>query len=181
MINWFANHFFTVNPEIYLRIFLSMIMGAIIGYERSSKGKPAGIRTYSLISLGSTLIMVVSIFSLDYIVSQHTYNEQISIVNDPTRIAAQVVSGIGFIGAGIVYTTDLGKKVGLTSAAQLWATAMVGLTIGVGMYDIAFLTLICIIFIVKLVDWMHFMRNKRNFLKKKQYSNESPQKSNYHC
>lgn len=117
----------TMTTEFILRLFLAGIMGAIIGLDREYRAKEAGYRTHFLVSLGSALIMIVS---------QHGFSEILDRPNvnlDPSRIASQVVTGIGFIGAG---TIILHKQIvrGLTTAAGIWATSGIGLAIGAGMY-----------------------------------------------
>lgn len=117
----------TMNTEFILRLFLAGIMGAIIGLDREYRAKEAGYRTHFLVSLGSALIMIVS---------QYGFTEVLDVPGmelDPSRIAAQVVTGIGFIGAG---TIILHKQIvrGLTTAAGIWATSGIGLAIGAGMY-----------------------------------------------
>ena len=117
----------TMTTEFILRLFLAGIMGAIIGLDREYRAKEAGYRTHFLVSLGSALIMIVS---------QHGFSEILDTPNvnlDPSRIASQVVTGIGFIGAG---TIILHKQIvrGLTTAAGIWATSGIGLAIGAGMY-----------------------------------------------
>jgi len=111
--------------DIVLRLCLGFIAGAIIGFERSSKRQVAGLRTHIIIATGATLLMLLSIY-----LPQH-YSPLRS--SDPGRIAAQVVSGIGFLGAGAIIR--LGNNVrGLTTAASLWFVAAVGLAIGSGMF-----------------------------------------------
>ena len=118
-----------MTAEFILRLFLAGIMGAIIGLDREYRAKEAGYRTHFLVSLGSALIMIVS---------QHGFSEILDTPNvnlDPSRIASQVVTGIGFIGAG---TIILHKQIvrGLTTAAGIWATSGIGLAIGAGMYTL---------------------------------------------
>ena len=127
-------------PEIYLRIVVSMLMGLIIGYERTLYNKPAGMRTFSLVSVGSTLIMLVSVYGA----------EKMGItLEDPFRIAAQIVSGIGFLGAGVIWNSKGGgMKHGVTTAAELWVTSAVGMALGVGMYDLAILVVACVFFAI---------------------------------
>lgn len=108
-----------------LRLGLSFIAGAVIGFERETHRQPAGLKTHILICVGATLLMLLSIY-----IPQTYQNFQ---NGDPGRIAAQVVSGIGFIGAGAILKLGLNVK-GLTTAASIWAIAGVGLTIGAGMY-----------------------------------------------
>lgn len=111
--------------ELIARLALSCIFGGIIGYERQSRRKSAGLRTNVLVCLGSCLIMILS---------QHLYIEVEGKTNaDPARLAAQVVSGIGFLGAGAIMKEGL-SVVGLTTAACLWVVAGVGLATGAGYY-----------------------------------------------
>lgn len=130
--------------DILFKVFLSVIFGLIIGYEREHSGKSVGIRTLSLICLGSTLFCIMSptIFG-----------------GDNSRIVAQVVSGIGFLGAGIIFKN--GDEVhGLTTAATVWATAAVGALVGVDMYVEAFIGTLAILFIN--VAFKYFKKNLRN-------------------
>lgn len=115
--------------EFILRLFIAGILGSIIGLDREYRAKEAGYRTHFLVSLGSALIMIVS---------QHGFGEILDMPNvnlDPSRIASQVVTGIGFIGAG---TIILHKQIvrGLTTAAGVWATSGIGLAVGAGMYEL---------------------------------------------
>ncbi len=107
------------NFEIILRLALSTLVGGSIGIEREVSNRPAGLRTHILVSVGSTLIMLVSIYGFDE--------------GDPSRLAAQVVSGIGFLGAGTIIRTGNDIR-GLTTAASLWVCAGIGLAIGAGYY-----------------------------------------------
>lgn len=116
-----------------VRIILSFLAGGILGVERKMHQQFVGIRTLALISVGSTLIMLLSMFCV-YVLSP-------SGTADPGRIAAQVVSGIGFLGAGAIIKQGLNVK-GLTSAAIIWVSASLGLAIGAGMYIPAFIVLI---------------------------------------
>ncbi len=114
--------FFSVLPVFLVRSGFAVFCGAMIGIERERKGKPAGFRTNTLICFGSSLYMLVAEFML-----QRLGINQI----DPTRIAAQVVTGIGFLGAGTIIQSR-GTIVGLTSAATIWVAAGIGLIIGAG-------------------------------------------------
>jgi len=111
--------------DILLKLFLAVVFGGLIGWEREIHGRAAGLRTHILVSLGSALIMLTSLYIFD------TYSKEVHI--DPFRIAAQVVSGIGFLGAGTIIRSRASIK-GLTTAASLWSTAGIGLAIGVGFY-----------------------------------------------
>lgn len=145
--------------EIYLRIVVSMIAGILIGYERTLYNKPAGIRTFSLVSVGSTLITLISIFGMERL--------GYTGISDPFRISAQIVSGIGFLGAGVIWSSKSGRnKHGVTTAAELWVASAIGMALGVGMYDLAFLTVVCIFFTI-------FMgRRLDDMLTKKERTNE---------
>lgn len=115
--------------EFVIRLVVAGAMGALVGLDREYRAKEAGYRTHFLVSLGSALIMIVSQYGFTEVLGKE------GIGLDPSRIAAQVVSGIGFIGAG---TIILNKQIvrGLTTAAGIWATAGIGLAIGAGMYGL---------------------------------------------
>ena len=115
--------------EFILRLFVAAILGSVIGLDREYRAKEAGYRTHFLVSLGSALMMIISQYGFIDVVSGHL--DQIRY--DPGRVAAQVVTGIGFIGAG---TIILQRHIvrGLTTAAGIWATSGIGLAIGAGMY-----------------------------------------------
>lgn len=104
------------------RLALAALMGAFIGLEREAHGRPAGLRTHTLVALGSCLIMLISVYAFPD-----------SSVRDPARLAAQVVSGIGFLGAGTILREGASIR-GLTTAATLWVVAGIGLAIGSGFY-----------------------------------------------
>lgn len=120
--------------EVFTRIVIAFLLGALIGWERERHGISAGIRTYGAISLGACVFGVLSI----------------SIVGaDPSRVAAQIVTGIGFLGGGVIFRQ--GDYVsGLTTAATLWATAAVGLAVSFGLYLVSFLTSILIYLLLYL-------------------------------
>ena len=113
--------------ELILRLVVAAVLGGLVGLERERLEWAAGMRTHALVSLGSALFMVVSIFGFsDILDEQH-------VILDPSRVAAQVASGIGFIGAGtIIFRREIVK--GLTTAASIWAVAAVGLAVGGGMF-----------------------------------------------
>jgi len=109
---------------ILLRILCALLVGGIIGIERGRKNRPAGLRTYMLVCVGSCLIMMTN-----------QYVFQSIGTGDPVRLGAQVVSGIGFLGAGTIVVTKRNQIKGLTTAAGLWAAAGVGLALGIGFYE----------------------------------------------
>lgn len=114
--------------EILLRLFLAALFGAVIGLERERRDWAAGLRTHMLVSMGSALIMLVSSFGFQDIVGS-SYAEL-----DPSRVAAQIVSGIGFIGAGAILLRKPGTVMGLTTASGIWTVAGIGMATGGGMY-----------------------------------------------
>lgn len=115
--------------DFILRLFIAGILGAVVGLDREYRAKEAGYRTHFLVSLGSALIMIVSQYGFQSIILEN------SVSLDPSRVAAQVVSGIGFIGAGTIIIQKQFVR-GLTTAAGIWATAGIGLAIGAGMYGV---------------------------------------------
>ncbi len=121
--------------SIAFRLFLSIILLGAIGMERGLRNRPAGFMTYLLVGCGSALIMITN----QYIATIYTNV-------DPTRMASQVVSGIGFLGAGTIITTSKNEIRGLTTAAGIWAAAAVGLAVGIGFYGGAIIGSIFIIF-----------------------------------
>ena len=104
----------------------ALALGGIIGMERGIKNRPAGLRTYTLVCIGSCVVMLVN-----------QYSYQATGTGDPVRMGAQVVSGIGFLGAGTIIVTAHNRIKGLTTAAGLWASACVGLAVGIGLYEVA--------------------------------------------
>ncbi len=132
----FSTNLSSVNDtSIILRLLMAVICGGIIGYERGRAGRPAGLRTHILVCLGSTLAILTNQYVFE------TYG-----VSDPTRLGAQVISGIGFLGAGTIIVTGRHQVKGLTTAAGLWATACMGLAIGIGFYKAAIVGCVLIFF-----------------------------------
>lgn len=133
---------------IAIRIAVAVILGGIIGLERGLKNRPAGLRTYMLVCVGACLIMVTN---------QYIY--QVFGTGDPVRMGAQVVSGIGFLGAGTIVVTKRNQIKGLTTAAGLWAAAAVGLSIGIGLYEAAVIGGVVIFIVLSLIhSWDNKMR-----------------------
>jgi putative Mg2+ transporter-C (MgtC) family protein len=117
-----------VSPEaqldIVFRVFVALFIGAAIGIEREYRGHAAGVRTMAMVSVGSCIFTAVGIFAFP------------GHLTDPTRIAAQVVTGVGFLGAGAIFRAEDGVK-GLTTAATVWVVAALGMSVGFGLYIIA--------------------------------------------
>ena len=133
--------------SVVIRIFLAVIIGGLIGLERGLKNRPAGLRTYMVVCVGACIIMLTNQY-----VFQGTEES-----GDPVRMGAQVISGIGFLGAGTIIVTRRNQIKGLTTAAGLWAAAGVGLAIGIGFYEAGILGGFAIFTVITL---MHRMDNK---------------------
>ena len=135
---------------VFLRLLAAVICGGVIGLERGLKNRPAGLRTYMLVCVGACLIMVTN-----------QYLFQVTQSGDPMRLGAQVVSGIGFLGAGTIVVTKHNQIRGLTTAAGLWAAAGVGLALGVGFYEAALVAGFLIFVILTLMQhWDNRMHRK---------------------
>ena len=140
--------------SIVVRILSAIIVGGLIGLERGMKNRPAGLRTYMLVCIGSCLIMLTN---------QYIY--QYTGAGDPMRLGAQVVSGIGFLGAGTIVVTKHNQIKGLTTAAGLWASAGVGLAWGIGFYEAALTATIGIYTILTILQrWEHRVHKKNRVL-----------------
>ena len=138
--------------SIVIRILSALVMGGIIGLERGMKNRPAGLRTYMLVTVGSCMFMLIN---------QCIY--QVYGTGDPVRMAAQVVSGIGFLGAGTIIVTQHNQIKGLTTAAGLWAASAVGLALGIGFYEVALTGGGCIFIILSLLHlWDSRMHRNSN-------------------
>lgn len=124
------------------KLALSLLLGGVIGWNRESKHKPAGIRTLMLISVGSAVFMVVSMFA-------PTITGEPG--GDPSRIAAQVVSGIGFLGAGVIMRLGLTVK-GINTAASIWVVSAIGLAVGAGLYATAMMSTVAALFTLVVLD-----------------------------
>jgi putative Mg2+ transporter-C (MgtC) family protein len=135
------------NLEYLLRIFVAMVLGILIGNERKNRNKSAGTRTHALVALGSALMMVVS-----------KYGFYDSVQGDGARLAAQVVSGVGFLGAGMIFVRH-NLVSGLTTAAGVWTTAGIGLTIGSGMYFVGIFSAVMLVLMQNISHKIPFFSN----------------------
>jgi len=142
--------------DLVLRLAAGLILGAIIGFERELHRQPAGFRTHSLVSLGAALFTVVSAFGFG------------GAAVDPTRIAAQIVSGIGFIGAGTILQYR-GHIRGLTTAASLWSVAAIGTAAGAGLYVVAAAGTVLILVVLSLLDRVEELARRRMGLPPESY------------
>ncbi|MEL7626692.1 MAG: MgtC/SapB family protein [Anaerolineaceae bacterium] len=126
-------------PDMFLRIGLSLVLGGIIGFERERDSQPAGLRTHMILVIGACLAMMLSI------------NIANAAGTDPNRLAAQVVSGIGFLGAGAILRSGFTVK-GLTTATTLWTMAIVGLAVGAGYYLVSVFTTVMLMIVLSVLD-----------------------------
>ncbi len=150
--------------DILVRLVVAVLLGGLVGIERTLAGKNAGMRTYAMVSMGSALFILVA-----FIMS--AYYQGTSV--DPLRIASQVLVGIGFIGAGLVFHNE--KKMmasGLTSAAGLWVAAGIGMACGYGLYSLAIITALLTLLIFTVLWYV-----EKGF-KKISYSDEKEEKEN---
>lgn len=128
--------------EITLRMLIAMLAGAIIGYERTKSRKPAGIRTHALVCIASACLTIISAYGVEDFVGSRSM--------DPLRLAAQIVSGIGFLGAGVIWKEGHGDIRGLTTATNIWAAAGLGIAAGLGHFYLVFLTIALLSFALKI-------------------------------
>lgn len=136
--------------EIILRVLISVAIGGLIGLERGMKNRPAGLRTYMLVCVGACVVMLTN---------QYTY--QVYQVGDPVRMGAQVISGIGFLGAGTIIVTSRNQIKGLTTAAGLWTAGGIGLAIGIGLYEVAIAASAAVFIILTVLHQLDFRVRKK--------------------
>lgn len=152
--------FFTQNSDIIIRLFLAITLGGIIGLERLFVQKEAGMKTHALVSLGSALFIIISQALLE------KYGNFASF--DPTRMASQIIVGIGFLGAGLIVLEGSHLR-GLTTASGLWVTAGIGMAVGFSLYNIAIITTIFVLVIFVLFSLLERpikkIADKNNFFK----------------
>ncbi|MBU1036562.1 MgtC/SapB family protein [Patescibacteria group bacterium] len=128
--------------DLIIRLILAVVFGGVVGWERQAERKPAGLRTHMLVSLGSALFTIISFAILE------KFNQS---VVDPTRIAAGIVTGVGFLGAGAILQSK-GEIKGLTTAASIWIVAAIGMTCGFGSFLLAGVASIITVIILYLMD-----------------------------
>ena len=140
-----------LNPaSVALRLLLCVLIGGVLGIERGKQGRAAGMRTHILVCIGAALVAMIGV----YVTNQ-------SGTGDPMRIAAQVVSGIGFLGVGTILIKGRFQITGLTTAAGLWATAAIGLALGAGFYEGAILTFVFIVITITVLHRLEYKITKR--------------------
>ena len=126
------------------RVLLALLLGGLIGLERGRHGRAAGLRTHILVCVGAAVAALVGLYSC----------QVLSLVGDAMRIGAQVISGIGFLGVGTILVRNRDKVTGLTTAAGLWATACIGLAVGVGFYSVALFAFLAVSLTMSLLIYL---------------------------
>lgn len=134
------------------RIFLALICGGIIGMERGRQGRAAGMRTHILVCLGAALTSMTGMYAYDVL----------GVANDPLRVAAQVISGIGFLGVGTILIKGRFQITGLTTAAGIWCAATIGIALGIGYYEGALVTFIASVSAVTIMHRLEYKFTRRN-------------------
>jgi len=133
-----------MNGEFILRLVVAGVLGGLIGFEREFRSKEAGVRTHFLVALGSALFMIISQYGFEGVQAGRL---------DVARVAAQVVSGIGFIGAGVIIFQKNALR-GLTTAAGLWVTAAIGLACGAGMYVVSAVSTAMVLLVLEVMHYL---------------------------
>jgi putative Mg2+ transporter-C (MgtC) family protein len=139
-----------IDMDMLLKLGFSAILGLVIGLERELKRKPVGLKTSLVISIVSCLLTIVSIESA----YSFPHNDQINITMDPLRLAAQIVSGIGFLGAGVILRRENDSISGLTTAAMIWGAAGIGIAVGAGFFIEAITGVLLLIISVELIPFL---------------------------
>src|SRR5690242_4398180 len=130
---------------IIVRVLGALAIGAMIGFERTFHGRPAGFRTHSLVCIASAILMIVTVYQNQWM----TLLEHDAIRTDPTRMAQGIMTGIGFLGAGVIFKEGLTVR-GLTTAASIWVTAAIGILVGIGFWFAAFVGAVATLMVLAL-------------------------------
>src|ERR671924_1081394 len=134
---------------ILVRVLAAVIVGALIGFERTFHGRPAGFRTHALVCVASALLMLVTVYQNEWM----TIVPVDAIRTDPTRMAQGIMTGIGFLGAGVIFKEGLTVR-GLTTAASIWVTASIGVLVGIGFWFAAALGAFATLAVLALFRWI---------------------------
>ena len=155
-----------MTTELIFRLIVSALLGGMIGFEREYREKAAGFRTHFLVALGSALFMIISVYGFDGTLISDNHRLDVS------RIAAQVVTGIGFIGAGVIVFQKNSVK-GLTTAASVWVTAAIGLACGSGMFAVSIVAALLVL--IGLEAFNFFLRKVDNRRHSSEKKSDEPQ------
>lgn len=152
--------------EIFIRLGLAILIGFVVGLEREHHHRPAGIKTHILVCMGATIISLIQIEMIQDMIAQVAKNPELANIlkTDYGRLGAQVISGIGFLGAGTIMRTK-GSIKGLTTAATLWLVACVGLGIGMGYYTISIISIFLVMLILTLLRFFQSSIQRKKGLK----------------
>jgi len=131
------------------RVTGALVMGALIGFERTFHGRPAGFRTHSLVCIASAILMIVTVYQHQWM----TFVEHDAIRTDPTRMAQGIMTGIGFLGAGVIFKEGLTVR-GLTTAASIWITAAIGILVGIGFWFAAIVGAVATLIVLALFRYI---------------------------
>jgi putative Mg2+ transporter-C (MgtC) family protein len=137
--------------EMLLRLLAALAAGAAIGYERTYHGRPAGFRTHALVCMASSLLMLVTVYEAHWVLP--ATKDGYRLVLDPTRMAQGIMTGIGFLGAGVIIKEGLSVR-GLTTAASIWITSAIGILAGVGFYFPLVLSVIATLGVLSAFRWI---------------------------
>lgn len=140
-----------MNSDIYemaIRIVVALVAGALIGYERSYRGRPAGFRTHALVCVASSMLMLITVYEAHWV---RAAGETVRL--DPTRMAQGIMTGIGFLGAGVIMREGLSVR-GLTTAASIWTTAAIGILAGIGFYFPMVLAVVLVLGVLSTFRWI---------------------------
>lgn len=138
----------TYDFEIAMRVLAGLVAGAVVGYERSFHGRPAGFRTHALVCTASSILMIVTVYEVQWVRSGAE-----TVRLDPTRMAQGIMTGIGFLGAGVIMKQGLSIR-GLTTAASIWITAAIGILAGIGFYFPLAISVILTLGVLSLFRWI---------------------------
>ena len=151
--SYWSGPIFTTNIIVFMNLSGALLLGLLVGYERAYHGRAAGMRTYGQVCMASAALTVIGGYSADW----YGGNSPITVGGDPTRVIQGIVTGIGFLCAGVIMREGFNIS-GLTTAASLWATAVIGILVGVGFYAaammLAALSAVCMVWISKLEGWL---------------------------
>jgi putative Mg2+ transporter-C (MgtC) family protein len=137
-----------IDIEVIIRLLTAVVAGAVIGYERSFHARPAGFRTHALVCTASSILMLVTVYEAQWV---QTHTELVRL--DPTRMAQGIMTGIGFLGAGVIIKEGLSVR-GLTTAASIWITAAIGILAGIGLYFPMAISVMITLGILSLFRWI---------------------------
>ncbi|GIZ51839.1 magnesium transporter [Noviherbaspirillum aridicola] len=150
---FWSGHVVAANMIVFFSLTGALLLGLLVGYERSYRGRAAGMRTYGLVCMASAALTVIAGHPADWYGGQ----AMIAIGADPTRIVQGIVTGIGFLGAGVIMKEGFNIS-GLTTAASIWATSVIGVLVGVGFYLsamlLALMSAICMIWVPRMTSWL---------------------------